>query len=108
MSRDLIINISDRDKEGLIKDPLLQIGTNLSPIVKADSEHIRIFPVIPTNNAALPWMSVDWTGYSIAASIGNPGQKPTGGTFVIGYDGSDTSSLSVNTNSILTNSKANW
>ena len=93
MARTLIINISDQEKKGLVKSPRSAVGQNLAPIVKADSEPLQIFPVIPTGDRSRPWESVDWTGYSIAASIGNPGQKPTGGTFDLNYGANTASAL---------------
>lgn len=107
MSRDLIINIANQTREGLVASPLSEAGSSMAPIVKGDSELLRIFPVTPTGDQSRPWESVDLTGYSIAASVGNPGQKPTGGEFDIEYDGDTASDLAYDINPHSLNSHLN-
>ncbi len=92
MTRDIIIDLSNPDKNGVIKSPILLGGTTLAPFVLADGEYLRIFPVRPTGDSQRPWDSVDISANSISASIGIPGAKPTGGTFGLGYGASSTTS----------------
>ena len=93
MNRELIVNLADPSKDGLARSPLSSVGATMSPVVTGDTETIVIYPVIPTGIQSRPWKSFDLTGYTIAASIGSPGEKPSGGTFKITY-GTSTSDLS--------------
>lgn len=95
MNREIIVNLADPNKDGIARSPLSSVGEKLSPVVTGDTETLVIYPVLPTGIPTRPWKSFDLTGYTIAATIGSPGDKPTGGTFTLTY-GTTTASLAYN------------
>ncbi len=97
--RKLIIDVSDPNKTGLVRDETSTVLTKPSPIVGADTEVIQIYPVEPSGITNSPWKSVDWSGYSsLKLSVGlRSGNNPSGGTWKLADNSSNvTSALAVN------------
>jgi len=83
--RELIIDTLHEGRAGLIKSPDSTLGARLAPIVNGDGETLQIFPVKSTGNESSPWESIDWSGVDVVVSVGNPGQRPTGGEVTMFY-----------------------
>jgi len=90
--------LADTNTGRLIASPAATVSGVLPPLIFGDSVPLNVRLVEPNPGGGIdaPWRDIDLDGKTIRVGIGQPGGKPSSGTFTLTYGANTTASLPFN------------